>query len=103
MHDPNGFNKALETQRRLLKSSITKSHLEDMGDLLYEVVNKYENKEDVPADVCHEILTVYNRLAAGWPETEEEDTSWLRTYNARHILVQKNESPYPKYFPWLDS
>ena len=98
---PDCFEKALETQRRLLTFSKTKSHLEDMGDLLFEIVTNAENREDVPADVYHEILAVYNRLGAGWPETQEEDASWLRSYISRDILVQKKESPYPGTYPWL--
>lgn len=102
LHQPDGFEKALETQRKLLKSSITKSHLEEMGDLLYQVYDNARNKEEVPAEIYQEMLYVYNRLGAGWPETQQEDTSWLRTYISRDMLVQKNEDPYPQYVEWME-
>ena len=101
-HVTDCYEKALETQRRLLKSSMTKSHLEEMGDLLFKIVNEAENRMDVPADIYYEILTVYTRLGEGWPETTKEDTSWLRTYIARDNLVQKNEQPYAREYPWLE-
>ncbi len=102
LHRPDSFEKALETQRRLLKLSITKSHLEEMGDLLYQVYVNAENKEEVPAEIYREMLAVYSRLGAGWPETQEEDTSWRRTYISRDMLVQKNEDPYPQYVEWME-
>ena len=73
-----------------------------MGDLLYQVYDNAKNKEEVPAEIYQEMLTVYNRLGAGWPETQEEDTSWRRTYISRDMLVQKNEDPYLRYVEWLD-
>ena len=44
----------------------------------------------------------YEEIGAGWPETQQEDTSWLRTYISRDMLVQKNEDPYPRYVEWME-
>ena len=101
-HQTDGFEKALETQRRLLASSNTKSHLEEMGNLLYQVYDNAKDKQEVPTEIYQEMLAVYNRLGAGWPETQHENTSWLRTYISRDMLVQKNEDPYPRFFEWME-